>query len=42
MARSRRNLNDSRPDSPESGEGSSDERSIRNPSRGRQGKHVEQ
>ncbi|KAF2490699.1 hypothetical protein BU16DRAFT_469020 [Lophium mytilinum] len=45
MARSRRNLNDSRPDSPESGEGSSDERSIKEPSRaqsrGRKGKHVE-
>lgn len=39
MARSRRNLNDSRPDSPDSGEGSSDERSIKEPPRGRQGKH---
>lgn len=39
IARSQRNLNDSRPDSPDSGGGSSEERSLKDPPRGRKCKY---
>lgn len=41
MQRNRRTLSDSRPDSPDSGEESSDMKSPAESSRGRHGKHVQ-
>lgn len=41
MQRNRRTLSDGRPDSPDSGEDSSDLRSPADPARGRPGKHVQ-